>query len=122
MILPIVISISRPWFVEETCKSRFPRREKARRSPKKIRRALEDALDVHLGDWLAAIGQIRRDILAAYPASEARKLALHVLASNGARESTTCPGRESSHAPEGAAFRPAEQQSRSIAIHTVHTR
>jgi len=88
----------------------------------KIRRALEDALDVHLGDWLAAIGKIRRDILAAYPASEARKLALHVLASNGARESTTCPGRESSHAPEGAAFRPAEQQSRSIAIHTVHTR
>jgi precorrin-2 dehydrogenase/sirohydrochlorin ferrochelatase len=88
----------------------------------KIRRALEDALDVHLGDWLAAIGQIRRDILAAYPASEARKLALHVLANDGARESTTCPGRESSHAPEGAAFRPAEQQSRSIAIHTVHTR
>jgi precorrin-2 dehydrogenase / sirohydrochlorin ferrochelatase len=88
----------------------------------KLRRAFENALDVSLGDWLAAIGQIRRDILAAYPASEARKRALHVLANGGACESTTCPGRESSHASEGSAFRPGEQQNRSLAIHTVHTR
>ncbi len=66
----------------------------------KLRRALENALDLHLGDWLAAIGQIRRDILAAYPASEARKRALHVLASGDAPE-------------------PIETQSNSV--HTVHT-
>jgi precorrin-2 dehydrogenase / sirohydrochlorin ferrochelatase len=52
----------------------------------KLRCALENALDFNVGDWLAAIGQIRRDILAAYPASEARKRALHVLANGSAPE------------------------------------
>jgi precorrin-2 dehydrogenase len=52
----------------------------------KLRCALENALDFNVGDWLAAIGQIRRDILAAYPASEARKRALHVLATGSAPE------------------------------------
>ena len=46
----------------------------------KLRRAFENAFDQHLGDWLGAIGQVRREILAAYPASEARKRALHLLA------------------------------------------
>jgi precorrin-2 dehydrogenase / sirohydrochlorin ferrochelatase len=53
----------------------------------KLRCALENALDFNVGDWLAAIGQIRRDILASYPASEARKRALHVLANGSAPES-----------------------------------
>jgi precorrin-2 dehydrogenase/sirohydrochlorin ferrochelatase len=52
----------------------------------KLRCALENALDFNVGDWLAAIGQIRRDILASYPASEARKRALHVLANGEALE------------------------------------
>lgn len=52
----------------------------------KLRCALENALDFSVGDWLAAIGQIRRDILASYPASEARKRALHVLANGSAPE------------------------------------
>jgi precorrin-2 dehydrogenase/sirohydrochlorin ferrochelatase len=88
----------------------------------KLRRAFENALDVTLGDWLAAIGQIRRDILAAYPASHARKRALHVLANGGACESRECPGRKTSGVCENAAFRPAQQHNRSIAIHAVHTR
>ena len=46
----------------------------------KLRRAFENAFDQHLGDWLGAIGQVRREILGAYPASEARKRALHLLA------------------------------------------
>ena len=62
----------------------------------KLRRALEDAFDHRLGDWLGAIGQFRREILASYPASEARKRALHLLANGGACESQTCPGRDSS--------------------------
>jgi precorrin-2 dehydrogenase / sirohydrochlorin ferrochelatase len=52
----------------------------------KLRCALENALDFNVGDWLAAIGQIRRDILASYPASEARKRALHILANGSAPE------------------------------------
>jgi precorrin-2 dehydrogenase / sirohydrochlorin ferrochelatase len=66
----------------------------------KLRCALENALDFNVGDWLAAIGQIRRDILASYPASEARKRALHVLA-------------------DGSASEPVE--SRSIPTDTVHS-
>jgi siroheme synthase-like protein len=61
----------------------------------KLRRAFEDALSANLGDWLAAIGQIRREILASYPVSDARKRALHVLANGGACESIDCPGRTS---------------------------
>ena len=48
----------------------------------KLRRAFENAFDQHLGDWLGAIGQVRREILGAYPASEARKRALHLLANS----------------------------------------
>ena len=53
----------------------------------KLRRAFETAFDQHLGDWLGAIGQVRREILAAYPASEARKRALHLLANSDPGES-----------------------------------
>ena len=53
----------------------------------KLRRAFESAFDRHLGDWLGAIGQVRREILALYPASEARKRALHLLATNDPLES-----------------------------------
>jgi precorrin-2 dehydrogenase/sirohydrochlorin ferrochelatase len=59
----------------------------------KLRRAFEDALSASLGDWLAAIGEFRREILASHPVSEARKRALHVLASGGTCESLDCPGR-----------------------------
>jgi precorrin-2 dehydrogenase / sirohydrochlorin ferrochelatase len=59
----------------------------------KLRRAFENALDQHLGDWLGAIGRFRREILVSYPASEARKRALHLLANNGACGSQNCPGR-----------------------------
>jgi precorrin-2 dehydrogenase / sirohydrochlorin ferrochelatase len=52
-----------------------------------LRRAFEEAFDLHLGDWLGAIGQVRREILATYPASEARKRALHVLATHEPSES-----------------------------------
>jgi precorrin-2 dehydrogenase / sirohydrochlorin ferrochelatase len=53
----------------------------------KLRRALESAFDQHFGDWLGAIGQVRREILAAYPVSEVRKRALHALAGGDDRES-----------------------------------
>jgi precorrin-2 dehydrogenase len=53
----------------------------------KLRRAFESAFDRQLGDWLAAIGQVRREILAAYPASEARKRVLHLLANSDPFES-----------------------------------
>ncbi|HEY0702202.1 MAG TPA: bifunctional precorrin-2 dehydrogenase/sirohydrochlorin ferrochelatase [Candidatus Acidoferrales bacterium] len=61
----------------------------------KLRQAFEYAFSSNVGDWLAAIGRIRREILADFPASEARKRALHVLANGGACELTNCPGRAS---------------------------
>jgi precorrin-2 dehydrogenase / sirohydrochlorin ferrochelatase len=59
----------------------------------RLRQAFENALDRNLGDWLGAIGRFRREILATYPASEARKRALHLLANNGVCDSQDCPGR-----------------------------
>jgi precorrin-2 dehydrogenase/sirohydrochlorin ferrochelatase len=66
----------------------------------KLRRALENALDLNIGDWLAAIGKIRREILAAHPPSEARKRALHLLANGGA---------------------PDSNETQSVSAHTAHT-
>lgn len=57
----------------------------------KLRCAFENAFDLHLGDWLSAIGQVRREILAAYPVSEARKRALHVLATGESSGSPDYP-------------------------------
>jgi len=78
----------------------------------KLRQAFENALGQHLGDWLGAIGQFRREILAAYPASEGRKRALHVLANNGACESETCPGRINSHHEENISSATIDDASR----------
>jgi precorrin-2 dehydrogenase/sirohydrochlorin ferrochelatase len=88
----------------------------------KLRRAFENALASNLGDWLAAIGQIRREILAAFPASEARKRALHVLANGGACESTECPGRKSTSAAASFGVWPADNAIDPVTTVTVQTR
>jgi precorrin-2 dehydrogenase / sirohydrochlorin ferrochelatase len=61
----------------------------------RLRRQLEDALDESLGDWVAQVGALRREILATQPPSEERKQLLHQLASGDALESW-----KSSSAPE----------------------
>ncbi|MGB0036948.1 MAG: bifunctional precorrin-2 dehydrogenase/sirohydrochlorin ferrochelatase [Candidatus Acidiferrales bacterium] len=50
----------------------------------RLRRELEACLDEYLGDWVAAIGKLRREILATHPPSKARKRLLHSLASREA--------------------------------------
>lgn len=53
----------------------------------RLRQEFEESLDESLGDWVAQLGAIRRDILAAHPSSEERKKRLHELASGSALES-----------------------------------
>jgi precorrin-2 dehydrogenase len=86
----------------------------------KLRRGFENALGQHLGDWLGAIGQFRREILAAYPASEARKRALHLLANNGACESQNCPGRTNAQ-PEADICNAINEGARSLRSGGLHT-
>lgn len=46
----------------------------------RIRREIEDSLDASFGDWVEEIGERRREIIAAFPASDDRKRLLHRLA------------------------------------------
>lgn len=50
----------------------------------RLRRELEASLNESLGDWVAALGKLRRKILATVPPSDARKRLLHSLASREA--------------------------------------
>ena len=57
----------------------------------RLRREIDEQLPEDLGPWLANLGQLRRDVLAAYPAGDARKMLLHRLAHRTVCESSTCP-------------------------------
>lgn len=57
----------------------------------RLRMELEAMLPEEAGAWLDTIGQIRERILAAYPAAEARKEALHLLARQENCDPTACP-------------------------------
>jgi precorrin-2 dehydrogenase/sirohydrochlorin ferrochelatase len=57
----------------------------------RLRLELEQMLPGETGAWLDRLGQTRERILAAYPASEARKEALHLLASRESCDPTACP-------------------------------
>jgi len=69
----------------------------------RLRREIDEQLPEDLGPWLAAVGDIRREVLADYPAGESRKLLLHQLARRDACGSATCPSRQSAFAPEHTA-------------------
>ena len=45
-----------------------------------LRNEIEAALDESVGDWLSAVGDARREIMATHPPSDERKRALHLLA------------------------------------------
>ncbi len=68
----------------------------------RLRREIDEQLPEDLGPWLAAVGEIRRDVLAAYPVGESRKLLLHQLAQRDACASATCPSRQSAFAQQHA--------------------
>ena len=77
-----------------------------------LRREIDARLDAETGEWLRVVGELRRDILAAYPASDARKAALHRLAQVEVCEAHDCPARRAVHAQaaQGADGAGASQQ------------
>ncbi len=59
----------------------------------RLRRELEAQLPADLGPWLAALGELRREVLLAHPPGEARKLLLHELAHREVCRAADCPAR-----------------------------
>lgn len=63
----------------------------------RLRREIDARIDAGTGKWLRVVGELRREILAGYPASEARKQALHRLAQVEVCEAHDCPSRRAAH-------------------------
>jgi len=61
---------------------------------KRLRQEIDEQLPDDLGPWLHNLGQLRRDVLAAYPAGDQRKLLLHKLAQREVCDSRDCPARK----------------------------
>jgi uroporphyrin-III C-methyltransferase/precorrin-2 dehydrogenase/sirohydrochlorin ferrochelatase len=75
----------------------------------RLRREIDEQLPVDLGPWLAKLGVLRREVLAAHPGGDERKLLLHELAHRGICDSSLCAtkqlakqGRESGRADRGS--------------------
>ena len=60
----------------------------------RLRKEIDEQLPEDLGPWLDKLGQLRREILAQTPPSEARKLLLHELAQRPLCDSVSCPSRQ----------------------------
>jgi uroporphyrin-III C-methyltransferase len=60
----------------------------------RLRREIDEQLPKDLGPWLHSLGKLRREVLAAYPVSEERKLLLHELAHRHVCDSPTCCARQ----------------------------
>ncbi len=58
-----------------------------------LRREIDASLPAEMGATLDALGQLRRDVIAAYPPGEERKRLLHALAQRPVCEATDCPTR-----------------------------
>jgi siroheme synthase-like protein len=59
----------------------------------RLRREIDEQLPGDLGPWLRNLGELRREVLASFPAGEERKLLLHALAQREVCESRECPAR-----------------------------
>jgi uroporphyrin-III C-methyltransferase / precorrin-2 dehydrogenase / sirohydrochlorin ferrochelatase len=68
----------------------------------RLRREIDAQLPEDLGTWLDNLGQLRREVLATHPRTEARKSLLHQLAQRQVCESATCPSRLMALAPLAA--------------------
>ena len=59
----------------------------------RLRREIDTQLPRDLGPWLHTLGSLRRDVLAAYPGGDERKMLLHTLGQRQVCESAECPSR-----------------------------
>jgi uroporphyrin-III C-methyltransferase/precorrin-2 dehydrogenase/sirohydrochlorin ferrochelatase len=60
----------------------------------RLRREIDEQLPQDLGPWLAELGDLRREVLAAHPRGEERRLLLHELAQRQICNSTLCSTRQ----------------------------
>jgi precorrin-2 dehydrogenase/sirohydrochlorin ferrochelatase len=58
-----------------------------------LRQDIDTQLPQDLGPWLTSLGELRREVLAAVPAGDGRKLLLHELARRSVCELEECPSR-----------------------------
>ncbi len=58
-----------------------------------LRKELNEQLPLDLGDWLADLGNLRREVVAAEPLNESRRLLLHELAQRHVCAYDQCPSR-----------------------------
>jgi len=77
----------------------------------RLRREIDEQLPQDLGPWLAKLGELRREVLAAHPRSEERRLLLHELAQRQICDSALCAtkqlartGREAARATAGSVY------------------
>jgi uroporphyrin-III C-methyltransferase/precorrin-2 dehydrogenase/sirohydrochlorin ferrochelatase len=77
----------------------------------RLRREIDEQLPQDLGPWLAKLGELRREVLAAHPRSEERRLLLHELAQRQICDSALCEtkqlartGREAARAVTGSVY------------------
>jgi precorrin-2 dehydrogenase/sirohydrochlorin ferrochelatase len=71
-----------------------------------LRKELNEQLPLDLGDWLADLGNLRREVVAAEPLNESRRLLLHELAQRQVCAYDQCPTRllAREHAKENPAL------------------
>jgi uroporphyrin-III C-methyltransferase len=67
----------------------------------RLRSEIDEQLPEDLGEWLANLGQLRREVLDFHPRCDARKLLLHQLAERPVCGSENCPSRQLAFAPLG---------------------
>ncbi len=60
----------------------------------RLRREIDEQLPQDLGPWLAKLGDLRREVLAAHPRSEERRLLLHELAQREICDSALCETKQ----------------------------
>ena len=65
----------------------------------RLRREIDAQLPADLGTWLAELGALRREVLAAHPAGEERKALLHQLAHRQICDSPLCTTRQLAQKP-----------------------
>lgn len=58
-----------------------------------LRKELNEQLPLDLGDWLTELGNLRREVVAAEPLNESRRLLLHELAQRQVCAYDQCPSR-----------------------------